>query len=351
MFHSQKLKNALHIPACLNRKTFRPVNLINRTRVVSDYVQKKSVSKSMPTVVELEVTSRCNLNCIMCPRDKVKNKQDMTWETFTKSVDETCDLCELYILHASGEPLLNSRIIEMINYCASKGVGTWLSTNAMVLDEKMAKKLISSKLDGLVIAIDGATAQTHEKIRVGAVYDKVVNNTLQFLEHKAAARKGPMVTLQFVKMPQNSHEVDSFVSKWSNKDVNILIKPVVNWFAKDEEDLLYPDVSCDRPYYWMTVKSDGSVPVCADDVGIDYRVGNINNSSAEELWNSSVMCDFRGKAVKGKKHHELCAKCDYTPSRPLNPIGLAGLAALDMLSIVKILFWLGYKRPESPKGA
>jgi len=273
----------------------------------------------------------------------------MEWTVFKEAVDKTSRYCELYILHASGEPLLNPRLMDMIRYCAAKKVGTWLSTNAMLLQGRIADELLNSPLAGMVIAIDGATKETYEKIRRGGNFEIVIENTRNFLAKKRSSRSKMMVSLQFIIMEENESEVEQFIQQWRKEDVNIIIKPRVNWFAKNINELKYPDVLCDRPWYWMTIKSDGTVPVCADDIGCEYPVGNITSSTLEDLWNSEQMRNFRSLVRGGKQNHPLCSTCDYAPAHPLNFLGLCAYVFFDMLSVAKLLFWKGYKKPCSDK--
>ena len=62
--------------------------------------------------LDLEVTDRCNANCVFCPRneyvEKVGNLSDMRWPQFTHVIDETVKnfhprFCNLGVF---GEPTL-----------------------------------------------------------------------------------------------------------------------------------------------------------------------------------------------------------------------------------------------------
>ena len=66
---------------------------------------------------------------------------------------------------------------------------------------------------------------------------------------------------------------------------------------------------CNYPWTWMVVASDGRVLPCCFAQG---PLGNINEASAEEIWNGAVAQDFR-RHIKQDKLHPICngAVCKY----------------------------------------
>jgi len=287
----------------------------------------------------------------MCARKHVKVEKDMDMDLFTKVVDQVAGWTELIILHASGEPLLNHNIIEMIKYCSKKGIGTWLSTNGMLLKEKTAKGLLESPLDALVIAIDGATKETYEKIRVGGRFEVVEANADRFLTLHRTKSSRMMVTIQMIEMDENRSEVQLFKNRWmKHPNANVFVKPMVDWsdqynkVVKHETGARYKQIVCDRPWNWLIVKSDGTIPICAHDIGCNYPIGDANNEDIFDIWNSRQMQAYRRKVAKGKQGFELCSSCDYHPARKRNIAGNMALVFLDMLTISKLLFAFGYKK-------
>src|SRR4030066_337500 len=60
--------------------------------------------------------------------------------------------------HKDGEPLLHPRLPEMIEYAVSRKAAyqTHLSTNAMLLNQKIMDSLLKSGIDSIIINIDAA---------------------------------------------------------------------------------------------------------------------------------------------------------------------------------------------------
>jgi MoaA/NifB/PqqE/SkfB family radical SAM enzyme len=116
------------------------------------------------------------------------------------------------------EPLLSNDLAELITEAREHGViDTFITTNAMLLNKETSRKLITSGLNHILVSIDGSTAKTYEKIRVGAHYPTVVENLYGLLEEREKlGSKLPLIRLTFVKMKINEHEINEFVENWIN---------------------------------------------------------------------------------------------------------------------------------------
>jgi radical SAM protein with 4Fe4S-binding SPASM domain len=60
----------------------------------------------------------------------------------------------------------------------------------------------------------------------------------------------------------------------------------------------------------MNILFNGDVILCCNDWNRDNVVGNVNNESLEQIWNSAAMNHLREKIIK-KRYHEIkaCAQC------------------------------------------
>ena len=62
----------------------------------------------------------------------------------------------------------------------------------------------------------------------------------------------------------------------------------------------------------MTVYDDGRVFPCCSDYDDGLQIGDLNNQTVEEVWNSKELNDIRKKHFDGKFYElDACAKCDY----------------------------------------
>jgi MoaA/NifB/PqqE/SkfB family radical SAM enzyme len=213
----------------------------NRAKLLFDFLTKKEKTEGLPLEIGVEVINICNLRCIMCPYEemvtrKTRPQGKMSDPLFKKIIDEVAPFAELIYLHGLGEPLLHPKIFEFIKYAKKKGLRVGISTNAMLLDKTKSRKLLDSGIDYVILAMDGATKEIYEKIRVGGKFEQVEQNIRQFLQLKKERKRKPFTVIQFITMAENEKEVDLFSKKWQRKGANVVrIKPKIALKDKDKQ--------------------------------------------------------------------------------------------------------------------
>jgi MoaA/NifB/PqqE/SkfB family radical SAM enzyme len=171
----------------------------------------------LPSYLQIEPVGQCNLRCRMCP---IQFRQDgppygppafMEWETFTHLVDGFPSLAHLH-LQGLGEPMMHPRFFDMVEYAVGRGIQVTTNSNITLLTPGRAERCVRSGLDWLHTSIDGATAETYERIRVRSRLDKVLRNLDGLLEARArAGTSTPHLRLVTVAMRQNLHELPELV--------------------------------------------------------------------------------------------------------------------------------------------
>ena len=56
-----------------------------------------------------------------------------------------------------GEPLLHPRFLDMVRLAKARGLRAEVTTNALLLDDEVAGRLLAAGLDQLVVSIDGVS--------------------------------------------------------------------------------------------------------------------------------------------------------------------------------------------------
>jgi MoaA/NifB/PqqE/SkfB family radical SAM enzyme len=175
----------------------------------------------LPTYVQLEPVGQCNLRCQMC---SIQFRQDgppygplafMDFGHFRELVDGFNTLTVLH-LQGLGEPMMHPRFFQMVDYAVGKGIRVTTNSNLTVLNARRAALAVSSGLDTLNISIDGATAETYERIRARSHFDKVLRNIGLLREAKAAAGSAtPHAQMVAVVMRHNLTELPDLVRRAS----------------------------------------------------------------------------------------------------------------------------------------
>jgi MoaA/NifB/PqqE/SkfB family radical SAM enzyme len=159
---------------------------------------------------QIEVTSRCNLKCVMCPVTVLAEhwpERDMAWETFERAA-AAFERAKWVHLQGWGEPLLHRRIFDMIARAKEAGCRVGFTTNGTRLTRETGARLLDAGLDLIAVSIAGASAATHEAIRVGSDFAKLVHNLRQFLRlREASGNTRPKVEIFFLMTRTNLAEL------------------------------------------------------------------------------------------------------------------------------------------------
>jgi MoaA/NifB/PqqE/SkfB family radical SAM enzyme len=114
-----------------------------------------------PFTAAIDITRRCNLNCFGCRTHAPDRKwqpnpcnDDFAFEDFLRICAELRQMrTRKMILIGEGEPMLHSRLPEMIHAAKLAGLYLVLVTNGTLLDESRAQSLVKSGLDELRISL------------------------------------------------------------------------------------------------------------------------------------------------------------------------------------------------------
>ncbi len=107
-----------------------------------------------------------------------------------------------------GEPLVHPRLPEMLERASALGVGLTLTTNGLLLDEALTRRLLQTRLDRVVVSLDTAHAQAYDGARIAGGLAQVLANVRR-LARLAEARPGPPLDLglEFVVTRSNQGEL------------------------------------------------------------------------------------------------------------------------------------------------
>jgi radical SAM protein with 4Fe4S-binding SPASM domain len=172
---------------------------------------------ALPTYVQIEPVGQCNLRCQMCP---IQFRQDgppygppafMEFDTYTRLIDQFTTLKDLH-LQGLGEPMMHPRYFDMVRYAVMKGIRVTTNTNLTLLNAKRAVETVTCGLDTLHVSIDGATAETYDRIRVRAHFERVLRNLELLLETRDGYQSElPHLKMVMVIMRQNLTELPDLV--------------------------------------------------------------------------------------------------------------------------------------------
>lgn len=111
----------------------------------------------------LQITAACNLQCKQCYGDcgKTPPSDELGTEEFIRVLDDMADTGVIELLMEGGEPLTRPDLLEILAACTDR-ILIRLRTNAVLLDEPMARQLKDVGIGSVVVDFMGASAETHD---------------------------------------------------------------------------------------------------------------------------------------------------------------------------------------------
>lgn len=127
----------------------------------------------------LELTSRCNARCEHCGSScgDFVPKDEVTKEELFKVFDDIAahyDPRKIILFATGGEPLVKKDIFEIMGYAAKLGFMWGMTSNGILIDEEVVKKMEETNMKTISVSLDGLK-ELHESFRrVPGSFDKII---------------------------------------------------------------------------------------------------------------------------------------------------------------------------------
>ena len=324
-------------------------------RALSNYRKRISVLDNPPTHIWIEPTNHCNLRCIMCPNGAGMvniQKGYMDYGLYRRIIDEIKDHTSSVTLALGGESLLHPRFPDMIEYANSSGIKTLLNTNATLLGTEMAHRLLDCGIANISFAFDGFDKGTYEKNRVGADFEKTLENILYFLELRKKRRKrAPYCVLSILKLGVEDCDKgvrEDFVRRFDGLIDEIRLREVSSWGSAFKESDKFSHkryefqwTPCSRLWSTICIAWNGEVLPCVYNANHEYTLGDMKKERLLDIWNGQRMVRLREAMIDGSylKMSPLCANCIVLGTPPI--MGIPSGIRLTLADAVTNI--LGYR--------
>ncbi len=177
-----------------------------RLRDLSERLGGPKYTNRLPVNGGIDLTYRCNLNCVHCycnlpANDATALASELTTEEIFRILDETAAAGTLFLLMTGGEPLLRRDFKDIYLYAKKKGFLINLFTNGTLITPAMADFLAEWPPYNLEITLYGFTRATYEQVtRVPGSYDRCLTG-LRLLRER-----GIEAYVKTIVLTLNQHE-------------------------------------------------------------------------------------------------------------------------------------------------
>ena len=293
-----------------------PRNVINRIKLVRDYLLRRPRLTAFPFEIQIGITNRCNLDCVFCPqRFSKKKKGIMDLELLDDILSQVAPYVDTVDLSFDGEPFLHPDWAKCVEACHRYRINPMLETNALLMDRELSRQVLAAGVSSITFSIDAATPETYLKLKPSGDYERVVANVRNFLDlaGRMEKKERPYIQIQFVRTEENAGEAARFLQQWRGKGADVVhIKPMLNFAGSVGPP---PSSSAPRPclFLWtsLAIQYDGVVPICCLEIEGRSDMGNAARQPLGKIINSPGFVSARSlHARREYKKLPTCRRCD-----------------------------------------
>lgn len=271
----------------------------------------------IPEIMRVEITNICNETCEMCPYKNMKrSKGFIDISLFKKVIKDHSSLVKnpKLILPANvGEPFLDDRIFEFIDFASRYYKDISVFTNSSLLNSQRINQILESHISELMLTLHGLFKDDFIEITGYNNYGKVKNNIYQLCILNSQLKNPKKIYLDIYVKNMHDAKIDPFVQKLSKiTELNVIpFSKMHNWGGKIGNYNNFKREYCNRLGKQFGVLHDGSIVPCCADVEGEYVLGNVNSSSLIDIFNSTPYKTLIQKnSENALSQVELCNKCN-----------------------------------------
>jgi radical SAM protein with 4Fe4S-binding SPASM domain len=204
------------------------------------------------------------------------------------------------------------------------------TTNASLLAPSVAEKLVEHQLDYARVSIYATGQDRHQAITSSGIRIRVIHENLRTLQEIKKRKRSERPFVSCKMLDAYGPENEGFIRMYEDVSDEVYIDKPHSWIRVDNADFIknyYKDgagevfadlkmnsthrIACPMPFTTMAVRNNGDVsPCCVDFIG-GTNLGNVDERSLRDIWNSDSWYEFRKMQLENKKSENYsCARCD-----------------------------------------
>lgn len=299
-----------------------------------------------PFSVQIDICSACNLKCNFCFHSDLNAIKKagckfglMSYELFVKIIDDMKaswgkGKIKKLKLFKIGEPLLNPDVSRMIKYAKEAEVAECIeiTTNGILLNEKVSLDLIEAGLDILNISVNGIDEQQYkETCQYNIDYEKFVSNIAFFFHNRKQCR----VFVKYSDIGYSEEQKDTFYNYFEKICDEMYVETISATLWQDTrigevitnqhkgtygQPITQKEV-CPFLFTTMVINDQGIVHLCCVDWKSEYKLGDLKNENIGDVWQGEVLKKYQMLHLNKKKNCiGICKDCESLSASTIDDI-------------------------------
>lgn len=298
-----------------------------------------------PMAFGISPSQACNIQCEYClhsfsPKElKDKNfiTKNMDWDTFLKVVEQLKAFprkIKSISVSGQGEPLCNPNLAKMIKVLKDEDLAEDVSfiTNGLLFSTKRVEDIIDAGTDRIFISLQGLSSKKYQDVCGREIDFEAFYDVLEYLyEYSRGKCK---INIKIADIALEKGDKENFFDRFGNICDKIHIETIKPLYADvDYSEILGENITdmtttrfgrehkkqkaCYLSFYMMCVDPLGEIKPCGAPFQACKDLGNIDDVTLVEAWNSNVRREFLLDMLKGNRcQNDVCKDCDYPNDVP-----------------------------------
>ena len=268
--------------------------------------------------IYVEITNKCNLNCSFCSQDNLE-KRELSLQEFDIILDKIRHYTNTIYLHVKGEPLIHSNFGKILDITKKYDIKVKITTNGTLLKQRIDTLQKCDNIKQINISLHSENNYPNYFENVFTTCDILSKNIpiiyrIWLLDNY---QLDILSTIIVDKIISYYNLDESFKEKVINEK-NIKIKD--NIYLDKDNEFTWPQSenenkndygSCLGTRSHIAILANGDViPCCLDSKGI-LKLGNIFESSLEEILEGELFKKINNGFKNNKLVCNLCKNCNF----------------------------------------
>ncbi|MEM9204028.1 MAG: radical SAM protein [Actinomycetota bacterium] len=279
--------------------------------------------RSRPSTLSVEFTDACNLKCDYCTNPTFAHPRAYLSETDLGVIVESLRTFPVERVRVcGGEPTLHPKFEKYAQALAAHTKFLSVVTNAQWRRPETAVGLARA-FDLVEVSIDAGGREQYEHARVGASFDRMVENLELLRTTRDELRTSCTINIRLMVRPTTEGGLAEERERWGRIADTVMTQFIIDQRSDGSSTDVFVPVQlqertiprCTMPFRDLAIRADGTVPVChVNGTHLDESkrviLGHVSTSSLAELWNQPTIVDVRqAHRERNESKLEFCRGC------------------------------------------